>query len=60
MQLVGPQEGHLACNNLSDDLLAWLFHWSVHDLGDMIGRPKKSAFNPPPKESVLGTWPYLE
>jgi len=42
MQLVGPQEGHLACNNLSDDLLAWLFHWSVHDLGDVTSNDRKA------------------
>jgi len=26
--LVGRQEGHLACKNLSGGVLAWLFVWS--------------------------------
>jgi len=26
--LVGQQEGHLACKNLSGDVLAWLSIWS--------------------------------
>jgi len=28
MLLVGQQEGHPACKNLSDEVLAWLFVWS--------------------------------
>jgi len=28
MLLVGWQEGHLACKNLSGGVLAWLFVWS--------------------------------
>jgi len=28
MLLVGQQEGHLACKNLSDEVLVWLSLWS--------------------------------